>query len=68
MLRATFTSYSLVMLKLNVFRAINFTRTFTTLWLVAKSEGPGVAQWLKVKAICGSYSTAALRHILLLPE
>jgi len=56
------------MLKLNVFRAINFTRTFTTLWLVAKSEGPGVAQWLKVKAICGSYSTAALRHILLLPE
>ena len=23
---------------------------------------------LKVKAVCGSYSTAALRHIVLLPE
>ena len=22
----------------------------------------------KVKAVCGSYSTAALRHIILLPE
>jgi len=23
---------------------------------------------IKVKAVCGSYSTAALRHIVLLPE
>ena len=23
---------------------------------------------VKVKAVCGSYSTAALRHIVLLPE
>ena len=25
-------------------------------------------QKVKVKAVCGSYSTAALRHIVLLPE
>ena len=27
-----------------------------------------VVKKVKVKAVCGSYSTAALRHIVLLPE
>ena len=27
-----------------------------------------VKKKVKVKAVCGSYSTAALRHIVLLPE
>jgi len=27
-----------------------------------------VGKNVKVKAVCGSYSTAALRHIVLLPE
>ena len=29
---------------------------------------PEVKVKVKVKAVCGSYSTAALRHIVLLPE
>jgi len=33
-----------------------------------KAERQTSSFFLKVKAVCGSYSTAPLRHIVLLPE
>ena len=36
--------------------------------LEARGRDPGPIVKVKVKAVYGSYSTAALRHIVLLPE
>ena len=37
-------------------------------YLIATGIFPWGKKGKKVKAVCGSYSTAALRHIVLLPE